>query len=135
MKALNGEYWVYWNENDELPENEHIKDLIGITHVDFARRFWFCDAFIVRFSEHPTTFAYDVHDAPAAMLQWHPLKGLFQDMWEESYLESELQCDQSCEAEQQKREADQDIILQRMYVTTPDNSTIHDFCDNAENGL
>lgn len=118
IKTLNGEYWIYWNENDELPENAYIKDLIGIKQVDFARRFWYGDAFIVRFSEHPTTFAYDVHDAPAAILQWHPLRRIFQDMWEKSFLESELEQDQYFEAEQQKSEADQEIILQRMYVTT-----------------
>ena len=116
IKALEGDYWIYWNENDELPENKYIKNLIGIKHVDFARRFWYGDNFIVRFSEHPTTFAYDVHDAPSTILQWHPLKSLFQDMWEKSFLESQLEEDRYFEARRQKMEADQDIIFQRMYV-------------------
>ena len=76
IKALEGDYWIYWNENDELPENEYIKNLIGIKQIGFARRFWYGDAFIVRFSEHPTTFAYDVHDVPSTILQWHPLESL-----------------------------------------------------------
>lgn len=114
IKSLNGKYLIYWNENDELPENEHIKNLIGIKQVDYTRRFWYGDAFIVRYSEHPKTFAFDIYDVPTAILKWHLLNMIFQDMWEKSFLESELEQDQRMEADLEKREADKDIIFQRM---------------------
>jgi len=114
IELLNGHYWLYWNENDELPENEYIKYLIGIKQVDCMRRFWYGDVFIVRYSEYPKTFAYDVYNVPATILQWHTLKTEFQDMWEKSFLESELELDRIIEADRQKREVDKDIFLQRM---------------------
>ena len=118
VKALEGEYWIYWNENDELPENMHIKNLLGIKHIEPARRFWYGDVFIVRFSEQPTTFVYDVHDVPIEVLQWHGLKALLQDMWQEGFLESQLEEDRYFDERQEKIETDKDIIFQRMYVIT-----------------
>lgn len=132
---MEGEYWIYWNENDELPENVHIKSLLGIKHIEPARRFWYGDIFIVRFLEHPTTFAYDVHDAPTEVLQLHTLKILFQDMWQESFLESQLEEDRYFEERQQKIETDQDIIFQRMYVITLQMLHLHDFATTLTIGF
>ena len=118
INLLNGDYRIYWNENDELPDNQYIKDLIGVRHIDVARKFWYGDVFIVRYSEHPKTFAYDVYDVPAAVIHWYQLEKIFRDMWEASYLEEELDRDRYFDAETEKRNADKEIIFQRMYVTT-----------------
>lgn len=130
LKAINGKYKIYWNENDELPENKYIKDLLGIKQVDLTRRFWYGDAFILRYSEHPTTFAFDVHDVSTEILQWSPLKTLFRDMWDNSFLESQLERVQYFDEQLEKVKADQDIIFQRMYVTTPRNLRIPNFRRN-----
>ena len=116
VKELEGNYWLYWNANHELPENESIKYLLGIKKVNAIRRFWYGDVFIVRFSEHPKTLAYDVHNAPNTILQSQHLKTVFQDMWENQFLEAELESDRYREAHQEKIEADKDIILRRMLV-------------------
>lgn len=116
IKELEGDYRLYWNENHELPENENIKNLLGIKKVNAVRRFWYGDTFVVRFSEHPKTFAYDVHDAPTAIIQYQYLKRVFQDMWENQFLEAELERDRSFEAHQEKTEADKEVILGRMLV-------------------
>ena len=116
IKELEGDYRLYWNENNELPENENIKILLGVKKVNTVRRFWYGDTFVVRFSEHPTTFAYDVHDVPAAFFQYPRLENLFQDMWKNQFLEAELKRDRYFEAHQEKVEADKEIILRRMLV-------------------
>ena len=115
-KELEGDYRLYWNENDELVENENIKNLLGIKKVNAVRRFWYGDTFIVRFSEHPETFAYDVHDTPTAIFQHRCLEIVFQDMWENQFLEAGLERDRYFEAHQEKTEADKEIILRRMLV-------------------
>jgi len=115
-KELEGDYRLYWNENHELPENENIKNLLGIKKVNAVRRFWYGDTFVVRFSEHPKTFAYDVHDAPTAIFQYRYLETVFQDMWDNQFLEAELESDRYHEAYQEKIEADKEIILRRMLV-------------------
>jgi hypothetical protein len=122
IKALNGDYRIYWNDNDELSENMCIKDLIGVRHVDAARRFWYGDAFIVRFSEHPKTFVYDVHDVPAEVMHWSTFIEVFQDMWKTSFLEEQLKNDQYASAQEEKITTDKGIILQRMYVATLHNA-------------
>lgn len=116
MKEVEGDYRIYWNENHELPENENIKNLLGIKKVNAIRRFWYGDAFVVRFSEHPKTFAYDVHDAPATIFQCRHLETVFGDMWKNQFLEAELERDRYQEAHLEKVEADKDIILRRMLV-------------------
>ncbi|KAL7969223.1 hypothetical protein HDV63DRAFT_66176 [Trichoderma sp. SZMC 28014] len=117
IKELEGDYRLYWNENHELPENENIKNLLGIKKVNTVRRFWYGDTFVVRFSEHPKTFAYDVHDVPTAIFQYPHLEKVFQDMWENQFLEAELEGDRYFEAHQEKIEADKEIILRRMLDT------------------
>ena len=116
IKELEGDYRLYWNENHELPENENIKNLLGIKKVNAVRRFWYGDTFVVRFSEHPKTFAYDVHDVPTAIVQCRYLETVFQDMWENQFLEAELERDRYYGAHQEKIEADKEIILRRMLV-------------------
>jgi hypothetical protein len=116
IKELEGDYRLYWNENHELPDNEYVKNLLGIKKVNTVRRFWYGDIFIVRFSEHPETFVYDVHDSPTAILQCQFLEMVFQNMWEKQFLEAELESDRSYNARQEKIEADKEIILQRMLV-------------------
>ena len=116
VQELEGDYRLYWNENHELPENENIKNLLGIKKVNAIRRFWYGDTFVVRFSEHPKTFAYDVHDAPIAIFQGLYLETVFQNMWENQFLEAELECDRYHEAHQDKIDADKEIIFRRMLV-------------------
>ena len=115
-KELEGDYRLYWNENHELPENKNVKKLLGIKKVNAIRRFWYGDTFVVRFSEHPKTFAYDIHDAPVTIFQCRFLDTVFQDMWKNRFLEAELDHDRYFEAHQEKIETDKDIVLQRMFV-------------------
>lgn len=116
INELEGDYRLYWNENHELPENENIKSLVGIKKVNTVRRFWYGDVFVVRFSEHPKTFAYDVYDAPIAMFHCEHLETMFKEMWETQFLETQLEDDRFFEASQEKIEADKEIILGRMSV-------------------
>ncbi|KAF2117310.1 hypothetical protein BDV96DRAFT_644734 [Lophiotrema nucula] len=116
IKESEGDYRLYWNENHELPENENVKKLLGIKKVGAIRRFWYGDVFVVRFSEHPKTFAYNVYDAPTAIFQCLYLERVFQNMWENRFLEAELERDRYHEAHDEKREADKEIILRRMLV-------------------
>ncbi|KAF2030461.1 hypothetical protein EK21DRAFT_111983 [Setomelanomma holmii] len=113
-EELDGEYRLYWNENYELPEDESVKVLIGIEKANLARRFWYGDAFVVRFSEQPTTFGYDVQDTPLAIFEGGFLKNLFQNMWETQFLEEKLADNCHFEAHKEKIEADKDIIFERM---------------------
>lgn len=112
-----GEYRLYWNENDALPENETIKALLGIEEVDPMRRFWYGDVFLMRYSEHPKTFKFNVHDLQLDVLQSRAaLKRVFQNMWEKRFLETELEQDQYSEEHRAKSEADKYILWQRMWV-------------------
>lgn len=114
IKELEGDYRLYWNENHELLENKTIEDLIGNKKIDSFRRFWYGDAFIVRCSEHPETFAYDVHDTSSVIFQHSALKDIFQDMWKNQFLEAELKDDRAHNSSEEKIEADKEIILGRM---------------------
>ena len=61
----NGEYRLYWNENPKLPHNQTIKSILNIEgEVETMRCFWYGDVFLVRYSEHPETFDFDVYDLP-----------------------------------------------------------------------
>ncbi|OCL13415.1 hypothetical protein AOQ84DRAFT_385425 [Glonium stellatum] len=79
-----------------------------------GQRFWYGDAFIVRFSQQINPFVYDVHDVPVTILHWHSLKLMFRNMWEESFLEQELGVDQYQEGLLQKTEVDKNILFERM---------------------
>ena len=69
VRELEGGYRFYCSKDHELPENENIKIFLGLQKVVATRRFWYGDAFVVRFSEHPKTYAYDVHDVPTTSIQ------------------------------------------------------------------
>lgn len=116
IEALEGHYTLYWNMTDEMPENMYIKNLLGIKDIDFSRYFWHGDVFLVRFSEHPETFAYDVHDAPVEALQWCGLELILQDMWQNKWMERQQEKERHFQESQQKTEADKEVLLQRMYV-------------------
>lgn len=114
VSELDGDYRIYWNEDPELAENNYIKGLLGIQGVESYRRFWYGDAFVVRYTEDSKTFTHDVHDAPAAILESPHLQTFFQHMWDEEFLERELEQDRYGDARQEKIEADKEIIFQRM---------------------
>lgn len=117
-----GNYRIYWNENDALPENETVKAFLGIQEVDPWRRFWYGDVFLVRCSEHTKTYKFDVHDLQLASLRDFrlSLKKEFQDMWKVRFLEAELKQDQRDEERRAKSETDKYILLQRMSVMIRD---------------
>jgi hypothetical protein len=75
------------------------------------------DVFLVRFSEHPKSFDYDVHDAPATSLRDQTLRTILRYMWDKGDLENELRRDRDSGEYREKSEADKAIILQRMLVT------------------
>ena len=114
MKEWEGKYRLYWNESGELPENETIKSMLGITSFDAARRFWYGDAFVVRFSEHPKTYAFKVHDAPATIGHCPALVSVFRNFWETEFLEYAVEADRERSSSQEKIEADKAVLLGRM---------------------
>jgi hypothetical protein len=117
-KDWNGEYRLYWNENPTLSINETVKAFLKIEgEVEPMRRFWYGDVFLVRYSEQPITCDFDVHDLPftIAEYRWF-LEQLFQGMWEDKYLEAQLEEDRYFKESLAKSEADKAIISQRMYV-------------------
>lgn len=117
---LNGDYRFYWNESPELlellesPENQTIKGYLGEDKIEAARRFWYGDVFIVRFTEHPKTFACDVHDVPRGVTHCEGLKSIFQHMWTDGFLEDQLQRDSYFSGTLEKMDSDQEVILSRM---------------------
>jgi len=114
-KDWNGEYRLYWNENHALLDNGTIKILLGIEKVETMRRFWYGDVFIIRFSEHSKTSKFDVYDLPFSVPECHVvLKQIFRHMWENEFLEAQLQRDRYTEEHLAKVEADKHITLQRM---------------------
>jgi hypothetical protein len=115
----NGEYRLYWNENPTLEDNETIKTFLKIEgEVEAMRRFWYGDVFFMKCSEHPTTFDFDVHDLPLTTLTECRvlLQRLFHEMWEDEYLEAQLEEDKYMEEDLAKSEADKEVLLQRMLV-------------------
>jgi hypothetical protein len=117
-KDWNGKYRLYWNENPTLPINETVKAFLKIEgEVETMRRFWYGDVFLVRYSEQPKTFNFDVHDLPFTIPERRgAMERLFRDMWEEGYLEAQLEEDRYFEESLAKSEADKAIISQKMYV-------------------
>ncbi|KAJ6193713.1 hypothetical protein J3E72DRAFT_433743 [Bipolaris maydis] len=96
IKMIEGDYWIYRNENIDLPENEYIKRMLGLDHIDSSRRFYYGDVFMVKYTEHPKTLACEVNSIPNAL---PPklivmLKRVFQHEWDKAYLELQLQIDQ-----------------------------------------
>jgi hypothetical protein len=66
---LNGDYRLYWNNNPDLSKNKSVKAHICKPTVEAARRLWYGDVFVVKFTEHPDTFAYNVYDVPKDITQ------------------------------------------------------------------
>jgi hypothetical protein len=118
IKDIEGSYWIYRNENAELPENAYIKRMLDIDRISPSRRFYYGDLFIVKFTEHSKTSAYAVHDIPEASLVGLTtiLEGLLSKEWADGFLESELQREQYFAAQELKLETDKEILYQRMYV-------------------
>ncbi|KAF2998447.1 hypothetical protein E8E13_000962 [Curvularia kusanoi] len=116
IKEIEGTYWIYRNCNTDLSENRYIKQILGIDHVDISRRFYYGDIFIVRVKEDPKTFMYTMHNIRRASSQEliMTLKRVFQEEWDNSFLESELQADQYFEGQRLKQEADMEILYQRI---------------------
>jgi hypothetical protein len=112
----NGEYRLYCNENPELSENENVKRFLEGEDINAMRLFWHGDVFLVRYSEHPETYKYDVHDVPATSLYGPALGAIFRHMWNEKTLELELETERNLRGQQEKLDADKAIIYQRMLV-------------------
>jgi len=55
--------------------------MLGIDRIDHSGRFYYGDVFIVRFTEHPETFAFTVNNIPSVsfLKPIAVLKALFQD--------------------------------------------------------
>ncbi|KAI9702182.1 MAG: hypothetical protein M1820_006264 [Bogoriella megaspora] len=113
-KTLEGEYFIYWNEDTELSGNEHIKSLVNINTAGVARKFWYGDVFLVRFHEDETTFAINLYDASWAIVDFAGLRTVFQDMWQSSFLEIKAETNQYLATEQEKLHADEEILFARM---------------------
>jgi hypothetical protein len=111
---LNGDYRLYWNESPDLSENRSVKAYICEDTVEAARRLWYGDVFVVRFTENPETFAYNVYDVPQDITRCQAWKNLFQQMWADQFLERQLEDGRHFAEEQAKRNSDKDIILSRM---------------------
>lgn len=88
IREIEGSYWIYRNENAELPENAHIKRMLDIDHISPSRRFYYSDLFIVKFAEQLKTSAYVVYDIPEAPLVglMTILEGLLSKEWNDGFL-------------------------------------------------
>jgi hypothetical protein len=115
----NGEYRVYYNGDFELSEetkNKSVKRFLEGEEINDTRLFWHGDIFLVRYSEHPETYKYDVHDVPATSIYGPALRAIFRHMWNEKTLEVELETERVLGGHQEKFDADKAIIYQRMLV-------------------
>jgi len=92
--------------------------MLGIDRIDPSRLFYHGDVFIVKFTEPPVTYAYMVNDitSESVLKLIAVLKGLFQNEWENAFIESMLKKDQYFEAQKLKVETDKEILYQRMCV-------------------
>jgi hypothetical protein len=119
-KEWDGEYRLYWNENHALGENMTVRTLLGFDKskkIDIMRRFWYGDVFLMRYSEQPKTFDFDVHNLPFTISQCQAvLEELFRKMWEAEYLEIELGRDRYIDECLSKSEADKYILWNRMFA-------------------
>ncbi|KAJ5055962.1 hypothetical protein J3E74DRAFT_421759 [Bipolaris maydis] len=116
IKMIEGDYWIYRNENIDLPENEYIKRMLGLDHIDSSRRFYYGDVFMVKYTEHPKTLACEVNSIPNAL---PPklivmLKRVFQHEWDKAYLELQLQIDQDMQEQILKVKTDKEVLYSRM---------------------
>ena len=124
LKSLNGDYRIHWNRNDELPQNETLKAMLGLVDVPSYRHSWYGDVFIERigevngsdFDEH----AYHLYDdVPPAFLESQLIRLMFRNHWENNILEDELEDNTVYQDLEQKAARDKELVLQRMYVRDP----------------
>lgn len=112
---LNGEYVLYWCRNDGLQPNRCLMSLLGMESLQIHEYFWYGDVFITRFHEDEKTFKFSCEDVPRTFLG---CKGLLQNLmrsyWERKEPENEILQWQYSEAQQEKHNADRQIILGRM---------------------
>lgn len=132
-KSLNGDYGVFSNFNDELPENETVKGILGLIDVPSYRRFWYGDVFIERMrekngseSDKHAYYLYD--DIPPQFLESQLIALIFRRFWDSEDLEAQLEEDAQFQDLIQKMARDKDLVLQRMYVR---NSHVRSSADFA----
>ncbi|KAI9747220.1 MAG: hypothetical protein M1835_002189, partial [Candelina submexicana] len=93
---MNGLYRVYWNQNDELPENGFRKRTVVKGEIPFHRQFFYGDVFIVRQSSEGG-FEFDekgyqqYSDVPSEILDTPLIQLIFEHSWQEGMLDNSLE--------------------------------------------
>lgn len=108
---LNGQYTVYWNKNDELPENKWISNALGMLDVYFPRHFWYGDVFIFRLVDD---IKQDLRDVPPRLADAHALKAYFSNNWKTKELEYFLEDGEHSARSSEENNAQKAIVYGRM---------------------
>jgi hypothetical protein len=95
MDQLNGQYLIYWTDTTDLPENQHLKQLVLASDslMRQGRKFWHGDVFIIALGKDERGYDFDKHgwtiyrDVDEAFLQPHVMKTVFKDFWNTEMLE------------------------------------------------
>lgn len=89
--------------------------LLEIESVPFEEYFWYGDVFITRFHEDENSFKFHCEDVPYAFLGLEELlKNLIRSQWDRKTPETEIRSWQYYDAQEEKRSADKQVILERM---------------------
>jgi hypothetical protein len=115
LAELNGDYLFYWCRKDDLPPNKYLMNLLRIDSVPFEEYFWYGDVFITKFHEDEGSFRFDCEDVPEAFLSLeHLIENMIRSEWERKTPEDEIRRWQYFDTKQEKRNADKQVILERM---------------------
>ncbi|KAI9703845.1 MAG: hypothetical protein M1836_007617 [Candelina mexicana] len=117
--CVNGLYRVYWNRNDELPENEFLKRTVVKGEITFHRQFFYGDVFIVRQSSEGG-FDFDENgfqqysDVPPELLDTQLIQVIFEHFWKEGIPDKSLEQEAESGEFKAKMARDRDVVLARM---------------------
>jgi hypothetical protein len=115
LAELNGDYLFYWCRKDDLPPNRYLMDLLRIDSVPFEEYFWYGDVFITKFHEDGDSFKFDCEDVPGEFLSLgHLIENFVRSEWDRKTPEDEIRRWQYFDTKQEKRNADKQVILERM---------------------
>lgn len=119
-KTLNGEYQIYWCQNENLPENAYLKRMLK-PDLSEHQHFWHGDVFVIRFGEmqdsgndfdrNGNALYEDVHPA---ILESPFIPAILKRLWETNDLDEYPKRQAEYQASEQKFERDKHIVLARM---------------------
>ncbi|KAK9847128.1 hypothetical protein MYU51_020453 [Penicillium brevicompactum] len=112
---LNGDYLFYWCRKDDLPPNKYLMNFLRIESVPFEEYFWYGDVFITKFHLDEGLSIFDCENVPDAFLGLeHLIENMIISEWERKAPEDEIRRGQYFDTKQEKKNADKQVILERM---------------------